>query len=251
MAIGTLIATGTVGLHSNSGEAKAHDLNKNENRFVEGVLHPVHRTVEEPQQAVVEIPVKRAKVNKSDRGSHNRFDDESSIIIFLPLANQEQTMDMLTHEINTQIKCMAENIYWEARNQSKLGMIAVGRVVVNRVRNKRYPNTVCDVVLQGPVRESWKTRRQENLSDEERQYYPIRNRCQFSWYCDGQSDKVRRGENDIFTTAWHIATAIILDNRWDGFIGGATHYHATYVAPIWRHDLTLVSRIDDHIFYRP
>ena len=28
-------------------------------------------------------------------------------------------------------------------------------------------------------------------------------------------------------------------------IDGATHYHADYVKPSWRHDMTMVSKIDD------
>ena len=181
----------------------------------------------------------------------NQIENELPAIIYLTGTSEHQSMEDLSDAINGEIKCMAENIYWEARNQSKLGMIAVGRVVVNRVRSKNYPDTVCGVILQGPKRESWKTRQHKHLKDSERRYYPVRNRCQFSWYCDGQNDEVRRGERDIFTTAWHIASAIVLDNRWEGFIGGATHYHADYVAPSWRHELVVVSKIDDHIFYRP
>ena len=52
--------------------------------------------------------------------------------------------------------CMALNIYHEAKNQSMIGQIAVGLVTMNRVRDHRYPNTVCEVVYQGPSRPSWK-----------------------------------------------------------------------------------------------
>ena len=72
-----------------------------------------------------------------------------------------------------EISCLADNMYWEARNQSTKGLIAVGYVTMNRVADHRYPYTVCEVVEQGPVRESWKTKGV---------YYPIKNRCQFSWY---------------------------------------------------------------------
>jgi spore germination cell wall hydrolase CwlJ-like protein len=161
-----------------------------------------------------------------------------------------RSMDQMREETNNEIKCLADNIYWEARNQSRLGMIAVGRVVVNRVRSRNYPSTVCGVILQGPTRESWKTRQHADLDDNERIFHPVRNRCQFSWYCDGRSDTVRQNENDIFTMAWHVASAIILDNRWDGFINGATHYHADYVSPKWSSSLTRISQIDNHIFYR-
>ena len=57
-----------------------------------------------------------------------------------------------------EISCLADNMYWEARNQSTKGLIAVGYVTMNRVADHRYPYTVCEVVEQGPVRESWKTK---------------------------------------------------------------------------------------------
>ena len=55
-----------------------------------------------------------------------------------------------------QIICLADNIYWEARNQPVRGMFAVAYVVDNRVSDKRYPDTYCEVIKQGPTRPSWK-----------------------------------------------------------------------------------------------
>ena len=81
--------------------------------------------------------------------------------------------------------CLALNVYYETRSDNLAGMYAVSDVVLNRVRDTRYPNTICEVVYQGPVRESWKTKKDPDLSDEERIYNPVRNMCQFSWYCDG------------------------------------------------------------------
>ena len=78
--------------------------------------------------------------------------------------------------ITEALMCLALNVYHEAKNQSLIGQIAVAQVVMNRVKDERYPNTVCEVVEQGPTY-SWKPD------------YPVRNRCQFSWYCDGKSDK--------------------------------------------------------------
>ena len=49
--------------------------------------------------------------------------------------------------IETAFMCMALNIYHEANNQSMLGQIAVGQVVMNRVRQP-FPDTVCEVVKQ-------------------------------------------------------------------------------------------------------
>ena len=71
-------------------------------------------------------------------------------------------------------------------------MIAVALVTRNRVFDDRYPDTYCGVVEQGPVRESWK----KNGT-----YYPIRHRCQFSWYCDGKSDKIPTVDLDVYELA--------------------------------------------------
>ena len=84
--------------------------------------------------------------------------------------------------------CLAENIYFEARAESIEGKAGVANVTRNRVNSTLFPNTYCDVVYQGPVRESWKTRQHKDLADEDRVYYPRKHRCQFSWYCDGQKD---------------------------------------------------------------
>ena len=83
-------------------------------------------------------------------------------------------------------ECLALNMYHEARGQGTAGLFAVSAVVLNRVNDKRFPNSVCEVIYQGPTRESWKTRQHKDLPDSKRQYYPIKNKCQFSWYCDGK-----------------------------------------------------------------
>ena len=130
--------------------------------------------------------------------------------------------------------CLALNIYHEAKNQSFVGQMAVAQVVMNRVQDSRFPHTVCEVVKQGPTY-SWK------------KDFPVRNKCQFSWYCDGKSDKVRN------KNAWETAALIakgVLSGNLDDFVEGATHYHATYVNPSWASSKTYVTRIDDHKFYR-
>ena len=81
--------------------------------------------------------------------------------------------------ITEAIMCLALNVYHEAKNQSFIGQVAVAQVVMNRVKDSRYPNNVCDVVKQGPTYK-WKPD------------FPIRNQCQFSWYCDGKSESLSK-----------------------------------------------------------
>ena len=80
-----------------------------------------------------------------------------------------------------ELKCMAENIYFEGRAEPMVGKVAIGKVVMNRIEDTRFPNSICGVVKQGPVRESWKTKKDPDLDKKDRKYYPIKNRCKFSW----------------------------------------------------------------------
>ena len=134
-------------------------------------------------------------------------------------------------------ECMRTNMYFEARNQkTDESFIAVGYTVLNRVASKRYPNSVCDVVYQA--------RRDSNDN-------PIRNKCQFSWACDGKPD-VPNLKNVLEQRAWERAgelAAAVLRNEVDNPVGNATMYHATYVSPYWKTAYTKVATIETHIFY--
>lgn len=165
--------------------------------------------------------------------------------------NNPPVGQLYTEKSNPEAYCLAQNIYWESSIDNLAGQAAVADVVLNRVENKKYPNTICEVVKQGPVRESWKTKKDANLPDNERIYNPIRNRCQFSWYCDGRSEDVQSPEeNPKWRLAQEIAYKMIKFDYLRGISEGATHYHATYVSPEWSKEYTIVGRIGLHIFYR-
>ena len=146
--------------------------------------------------------------------------------------------------------CMALNIYYESRSDNLAGQYAVADVVLNRVQDSRYPNTICEVIQQGPVRESWKTKQDPDLPESERIYNPIRHKCQFSWYCDGKSDDPKSETG--WAQAQYVAGAIMYSGKYRGMTEGATHYHATYVRPKWRLDrgMNHIGRIGAHIFYK-
>ena len=141
--------------------------------------------------------------------------------------------------LETALVCLSLNVYHEAKNQSLVGQAAVAEVVMNRVADSRYPNTVCEVVKQGPHRPSWKDPNKE---------HPVRHKCQFSWYCDGKSD------NPIDDIHWkrakEIARLVLHDRIIIDETEGATHYHANYVKPAWARTKTRTTRIEKHIFYR-
>ena len=141
--------------------------------------------------------------------------------------------------LNEAEHCMALNIYHEARSDNLAGKFAVGDVVLNRVYDTRYPNSVCDVVYQGKHKPSWK---------DPTELVPIRNQCQFSWYCDGKSDEPY--DSDSWREAVLISIQLINDGRYRGLTEGATHYHADWVEPYWAPTLQQVGSIGSHVFYR-
>jgi N-acetylmuramoyl-L-alanine amidase len=132
-----------------------------------------------------------------------------------------------------QVQCMALNVYYEARGSNLADQAAVADVVMNRVNDTRYPDTVCSVVKQGLKDSNGNMRR---------------NKCQFSWYCDGKADNPQ--DEDRWVEAQSIAWNMVEENKYRGITEGATHYHATYVNPRWASTLQLVGRIGAHIFYR-
>ena len=136
--------------------------------------------------------------------------------------------------LKTALMCLALNVYHEAKNQSTVGQLAVGQVVLNRVEDTRFPNTVCEVIEEGITYKGTDT--------------PILHKCQFSWYCDGRPDNP-----DKSSKAWIkalINANTVLKNEIIDITEGATHYHATYVKPSWAVTKTRTTRIDSHIFYR-
>ena len=151
---------------------------------------------------------------------------------------KEQQLKLLDEIEQKQHICLAMNIYYEARGSSMADQVATADVVLNRVQDTRYPNTICEVIQQGPTVESWKT------GDD----VPIRNKCQFSWWCDGKADNPQ--DKDEWINAQMLAYYIIEEGKFRGIAEGATHYHATYVHPSWANSLSLVGTIGAHIFYR-
>ncbi len=141
--------------------------------------------------------------------------------------------------LETAFICLALNTYHEAKNQSLVGQIATAQVVMNRVADDRYPSTICEVVKQGPTRPSWEDPAKE---------YPIKHRCQFSWYCDGKPD-VPKNEK-AWKKAQDVAFLVLYNKINLDVTEGATHYHATYVRPAWARTKTRTTRIEKHIFYR-
>jgi spore germination cell wall hydrolase CwlJ-like protein len=135
----------------------------------------------------------------------------------------------------SEIECMAKNIYFEAAVESTAGQLAVAQVTLNRVKSKHYPNSVCEVVYEGPKHANGIMKR---------------DRCQFSWYCDGKDDEVRN-KGKLWNTAQSLAK-YVLSRQKDliDITDGALFYHANYIdAPRWTQRKEVHASIDQHIFY--
>ena len=127
-----------------------------------------------------------------------------------------------------EVKCLAENIYWEARNQSIQGMYAVADVTLNRVKDSRWPNTVCAVVKQRDQRRGkWI--------------------CQFSWYCDGLSDEPRTMA--VFNLSKMIAYVRFKNKDSPVLPSNIYWYHNNKVNPYWASAYSHKTTIGDHLFY--
>lgn len=124
--------------------------------------------------------------------------------------------------IDKQVRCLAENIYFESRGESLTGQVAVAKVTLNRL-DEGYARTVCGVVKQG---------------------------CQFSWVCN-HPGSTPAGHN--WTQA--VGIALVMLNNKDQVedpTNGATHFHATYInwQPSWKRVRDSVNQIGNHVFYR-
>lgn len=148
-----------------------------------------------------------------------------------------------------EMHCLAKNIYFEARGETLDGKIAVANVTMNRVASSNYPNTLCGVVYQAKYSKWW----QEHKG----RLVPIRNQCQFSWYCDGKSDRlylttstgtVIKDNMNAWVDSIHIAEEAIRGNLND-ITQGALWYHADFVQPYWSTHYKEVTKVGAHIFY--
>ena len=135
---------------------------------------------------------------------------------------------MRQETFHRQLECLAMNIYHEARSESYDGQLAVATVTMNRVDSRKYPETVCGVVWQ-----------KNNKG------------CQFSWTCDGKSDRIRN--QSAYAKAIEMAENVLLNGlRSYKISNDVLYYHADYVNPNWeeRWNAELIAQVDSHKFYR-
>ncbi len=129
-------------------------------------------------------------------------------------------------DLAREFKCLALNVYWEAKGEPLIGQIAVASVTLNRLAAQQFPKSVCDVVWQGVGAGPGK--------------------CQFSWACDRQGN--RPADDVAWQRAQQVAFRAMFLDPFDP-TDGALYFHATYVRPDWSNEKPRIMRIGRHIFY--
>ncbi|WP_421923532.1 cell wall hydrolase [Maricaulis maris] len=157
-------------------------------------------------------------------------DTDAGIVLTARSLDDLRTFDnthlQIAAGISAEVDCLAEAIYYEARSETFVGQLAVAQVILNRVDNRNYPNSICGVVYQGSER---------------------RTGCQFTFTCDGSMVREPRGRS------WR-RSQLVSQHAFMGFgrdvTRRATHYHTVAVDPYWNDGLVRTRRIGTHIFYR-
>jgi hypothetical protein len=130
-----------------------------------------------------------------------------------------------------ELVCLALNDYWEARSEVTSGRLAVGRVVLNRAMDSRFPSNLCDVIKQSKIVAT-----------------NGKSVCQFSWVCEGKTDVPDSKE---WRDSVKIAVALTQkDSSLPDPTGGALWYHADFTRPNWAAGFESTTIIGTHVFYR-
>ena len=111
---------------------------------------------------------------------------------------------------------------------------------MNRVKNEDFPNTVCRVVYEARMNKWFK----DNMNKD----VPVRDKCQFSWYCDGKADVIH--DHESFNIALAVANQVLSGYNLKDVTDGALWYHAVYVNPYWAKEKIKTVKHEDHIFYK-
>jgi spore germination cell wall hydrolase CwlJ-like protein len=128
--------------------------------------------------------------------------------------------------LNDAITCLSRTIYWEAKGEAGVGMESIANVVMNRLGHEGFPDTICEVVMQGREQGS----------------------CQFSWWCDGRSDDAE--EEKAYAIAKEIARKA-LNRQLADRTGGAMYFHHRQQSPDWSHEYIRTVTVGEHVFYKP
>ncbi len=132
------------------------------------------------------------------------------------------------HVANTYTKkdyeCLRDNIYFEARNQSSMGMAMVGIVTIQRTHMPEFAPTICGVVYE---------------------------HAQFSWTLKAHHINLKnKAERQAYNMCGVIAQNLLTNsNGIDELYKDVAYYHKTTVHPKWADSMRHEFVIEDHVFY--
>lgn len=126
----------------------------------------------------------------------------------------------VAHAGQKEIRCLAENIYYESSGESLAGKLAVAKVTLNRTEHPKFPDTICEVVYQ---------------------------RKQFSW-TSNKALRAKPKDRAVWQEALNIATDAYYSGLEELDHFKAISFHNLTVNPRW--NLKRVAKIGNHIFYR-
>lgn len=142
-------------------------------------------------------------------------------------AEMQKVRVVTSDERARQLRCLTQNIYWEAASEPFEGKVAVAQVTMNRASSSQFPGDICAVVYQKNV-----------------VYQKVV--CQFSWYCDG-THRVKPIYQPLYRESEEVAKKVLLENFRLPSLKNAMYYHADYVKPGW--GKKPIAKIGHHIFY--
>ncbi|SFO00854.1 Cell Wall Hydrolase [Roseovarius lutimaris] len=179
--------------------------------------------------AIADAPVNRL-MDQEMRALRSISGDRMASFLTRPETEVEYSKAWLSQQEvvkgGPQWRCLAEALYFEARGESVKGQFAVAEVILNRVDDPSYPDTVCGVVHQGTGRKF---------------------QCQFTYTCDGAKEVI--SEPQAFRRVGKVAK-LMVDGAPRDLTSGATHYHTRAVNPQWARHFPRTASIGVHYFYR-
>jgi spore germination cell wall hydrolase CwlJ-like protein len=160
-----------------------------------------------------------------------------SLLVPSATAVNAQTIDIISYFASSEVKCLADNIYFESRGESVKGQKFVAHVTMNRSNHKNWPDTVCGVVKDKQGR-----------------------RCQFSWYCDKQLKQLSTtmllpvNQLYLYDEIYKMAHTIYTTSGLKDPTNGALYFHNHKVSEAVRlkferyHKRTV--KLHNHTFYK-
>ena len=129
-------------------------------------------------------------------------------------------------KMNSELKCLSEALYFEARGEQIEGQIAVADVIINRKNSNRFPSTICGVVSEGSHK---------------------KHACQFSYNCDGKLELIY--DKKTYSRIAKLSS-MMLNGAFSDLTNGATFFHASEVSPSWSKKFKKTRKIGRHMFYK-